>query len=107
MFALQLQARQISKLRRRFIAWFPALIVCVLPSPTVLAQSKCQPPAPQANPANLFNEEQEMALGDVVAEQLESGFRISTTTRWLETCAASGNDCSRVLRRRTCDFSSS
>lgn len=39
-------------------------------------QSKCQPPAPPPNPANLFTEEQEMVLGDVVAEQMESGFRI-------------------------------
>ena len=76
MFAPQLQARQISKSRRRLISCCLTLVVCALPSSKVLSQSKCQPPAPPPNPANLFTEEQEMALGDVVAEQMESGSRI-------------------------------
>ncbi|HEX3084288.1 MAG TPA: M48 family metalloprotease, partial [Pyrinomonadaceae bacterium] len=76
MFSLQLQARQISTWRRRLIAACPVLIISAMLSPAVLAQAKCQPPAAPPNPANLFNEEQEMALGDVVAEQMESGSRI-------------------------------
>jgi hypothetical protein len=76
MFALQRQARQISNSRGRFVVWCSAFVVCAALATPILSQSKCQPPTPSPNPINFLNEEQEMMLGDVVAEQIESGFRI-------------------------------
>lgn len=65
-------------MRGRLLGWHCALIILLgsVFSIASFAQTKCQPPAPPANPANLFSEEQEMALGDVVAEHIESSFRI-------------------------------
>jgi len=77
MFSLQTQVRQISNYNRVLLVWCSILIIVSSLSPSpALAQTKCQPPAPPPNPANLFSEEQEMMLGDVVAEQMESDFKI-------------------------------
>src|SRR5688572_27211026 len=48
----------------------------VLPAPA--AQQKCQPPTPPIAPSgqNIFSEQQEMDLGDAVAEHVQRDHRI-------------------------------
>ena len=56
---------------------FLLLLLCVLiPSP-VRAQQICEPPAlpPAISGENIFDEQQEMDLGDAVAEHLRRTFR--------------------------------
>src|SRR5947208_2619315 len=78
MFPLPVRRTKICLIGRSRLYWRCALIIlgCALFSSPLFAQSKCQPPSPPANPANLFSEEQEMVLGDAVAEQIESSFSL-------------------------------
>jgi WD40 repeat protein len=54
------------------------LIAVGLSSLPLRAQQQCQPPAALANPSepNIFNEEQESDLGDVIAEQFQRDYRV-------------------------------
>jgi WD40 repeat protein len=57
---------------------FSLIVYANLVLTTATAQQKCQPPTPLSAPAgqNIFNEQQEMDLGDAVAEHLQRNHRI-------------------------------
>ena len=79
MFRLEIKSSKVvwSRVSQRF-SWRIALIAVLVAAlcSGLSAQPKCQPPVVPPNPANLFSEEQEMALGDVVAAHIESSFRV-------------------------------
>src|SRR5262249_2127792 len=53
------------------------LLVSSQASVIITAQQPCRPPAPQASrEPNIFTEEQEVDLGDAIAEQLQRNFRV-------------------------------
>lgn len=58
---------------------FPLLLLCAcLLTSSVTAQQKCQPPTPPTltSAQNIFNEQQEMDLGDAVAEHVQRDHRV-------------------------------
>jgi len=63
----------------KLLATLRAALVALLifsGSPALAAQSKCQPPTVSPLTSTLFNEEQEMELGEAVAAHIESSFRV-------------------------------
>lgn len=58
--------------------FFFVLLVCLFSAPNFRAQSECRPPkvTANANAFNIFDERQEMDLGDAMAERFRKNFRV-------------------------------
>jgi Peptidase family M48 len=70
-------------MKRKIVLYYAAALLCsILVSPLAAQPQTCNPPValPSATEPNIFSEEQEIYLGDAIAEHIQRNFRVIEDT---------------------------